>query len=257
MESNWDPEHYLRFKRERTQPSHDLVNRIEIVNPRSIIDIGCGPGNSTRVLWERWPDASVVGLDSSETMIDTATRDHPDRRWICADVNDLADDPQYDLVFSNATIQWIPDHEGLIRNLMGRVNTGGALAVQIPLFRDMPINQEIQALTEHPRWNEALSGIERRFTYERMETYYDIVAGAADRVTMWQTWYVHEMASHEMIVHMMSSTGLRPYLDALSEDRREEFLEDLLSNIRRVYPVQANGTVLYPFKRLFFIGYRT
>lgn len=255
MKSEWDPELYLRFRTERTQPSIDLVNRIEIQSPASILDVGCGPGNSTRVLWERWPDADIAGLDSSETMIESARREHPDRRWILADVRELSDE-RYDLIYSNATIQWIPDHAGLLTSLAGLVKSGGALAVQIPLFREMPINHVIRTVASKPRWHGRLDAVEKRFTYESMEHYYDVLAAALDRVVMWQTWYVHEMESHEMIIDMMKSTGLRPYLDALSAPEADDFVGLVIDGIRECYPQRSNGRVLYPFRRLFFIGYR-
>jgi trans-aconitate 2-methyltransferase len=111
---NWNPEQYLKFKNERTQPSIDLVSKIKIDHPKSIIDIGCGPGNSTQVLYQRWPEAEIIGLDSSEQMIKKAREDFPQQKWFLADASGFGSDRTYDLVFSNAALQWVHDHETLL-----------------------------------------------------------------------------------------------------------------------------------------------
>ncbi len=256
MDTTWNPDLYLKFQKERTQPSFDLVGRIELEEPESIIDIGCGPGTSTRVLWERWPGAAVTGLDSSPEMIEKARGEYPDRDWRHADVRDLAPEPKFDLVYSNATIQWIPDHETLVPQLFGLVDAGGALAVQIPLYREMPVSTIIASVAERDRWRERTEGCDARFTFHCMDIYYDILAGLTPKVSMWQTWYVHEMQSHELIVEMMSSTGMRQFLERLeSGEDKKAFADQVLDGVREAYPAQKNGVVLYPFKRLFFVAY--
>jgi trans-aconitate 2-methyltransferase len=257
MDTTWNPDLYLKFRKERTQPSVDLVARIELANPESIIDIGCGPGNSTRVLWERWPDSQVLGLDSSPPMIDKASAEYPGRRWKLGDARELPPDESFDLVFSNATIQWIPDHTRLIPHLVQLVRPGGALAVQIPLYREMPVYDVIATVSAAPRWKQQMEGCDERWTFHGMGHYYDLVAPMTRTVSMWQTWYAHEMESHQSIVQMMSSTGMRQFLDRLGgEDDKAAFSREVLAGLREAYPEQKNGRVLYPFKRLFWIAYK-
>jgi trans-aconitate 2-methyltransferase len=135
---NWNPDQYLKFANERTQPSIDLAARINVENPKSIIDIGCGPGNSTRVLRQRWPESRISGLDSSVEMIKKAKEDFPELEWITADASTFKFDKKYDIVFSNAALQWMPAHELLLRRLMEILNANGALAVQVPANKESP-----------------------------------------------------------------------------------------------------------------------
>lgn len=257
MPTTWNPDLYLKFQQERTQPSIDLVNRIEIEDPSTIIDIGCGPGNSTAVLSKRWPKGRVVGLDSSAEMIEKARSGFPDREWILGDVRDLTASERYDLVYSNAAIQWIPDHEGLVPTLLAIVKPGGALAVQVPMYDGMPIRRVIAEVAGQDRWREKTAGAGSLMFFHDSSFYYDLLATACDRISLWETAYLHEMESHEMIVEMLRSTGMRPYLERLDgETDREEFRSEVLAGVRKAYPVQANGRVLFAFRRLFFIAYR-
>ena len=257
MSTSWNTELYLRFRKERTQPAIDLAARIELESPRRIVDIGCGPGTSTRVLWERWPAAEVIGLDNSLDMIARARTEYPDRAWILGDPNDLDARPGFDLVYSNAAIQWIPHHERLIPHLQSLVTGAGALAVQIPLYEGMPVRRAISDIAASERWRERMAGVGSQMTFHTIDFYYDILSSRAARLSMWETAYIHEMPSHESIVEMISSTGLRPYLERLhSDEETGGFLADVLSAIRDAYREQRNGTVLFPFRRLFFVAYR-
>ncbi|MBN1687021.1 MAG: methyltransferase domain-containing protein [Spirochaetales bacterium] len=256
MSTQWNPDLYLRFQQERTQPSIDLVSRIELDAPRAVVDVGCGPGNSTQVLAKRWPASELTGVDSSEEMTAKARRDYPDRRWIHADVRDLPCEPRYDLVYSNATLQWIPDHETLIPHLFGMVRGPGALAVQIPLQEEMPVRQAIRAVAARARWMGLMAGISR-LVVGSAGFYYDLLSPVARSVVIWQTAYIHEMDSHASIVTMLESTALRPYLARIDgEPERHEFLQEVTEEVSTTYPVQTNGHVLFPFHRLFFIAYR-
>jgi trans-aconitate 2-methyltransferase len=256
MSTIWNPELYLKFQKERAQPSIDLVSRIDLDAPELIIDVGCGPGNSTHLLWERWPEAAVAGLDSSEQMVNKAKSDYPDREWRLADVRDLPVRPSFDLVFSNATIQWIPDHEELVPRLLSLVRPGGALAVQMPLYHQMPMYDVVRQAAGSDRWSDRMDGCEQRWSYHGMEYYYDLLAPHTRSLSLWQTWYAHEMQSHESIVEMMSSTGLRQYLEQLDgEEETQAFKNEVLKGTREAYPARATGRVLYPFKRVFWIAH--
>ncbi len=253
--SDWNPELYLQFKSERTQPSIDLISRIVQVEPKSIIDIGCGPGNSTQVLVTRWPKSQVTGLDASQAMIKKAKQDFPEQKWIVADALTYAPEIKYDLVFSNAVIQWIPKHDLLLTRLHNLLAVNGVLAIQIPLFWDMPLGKIINNTAQGDRWKEQTEGISSLFTIHNYSFYYDQLSALFNSVEIWETQYLHILDSHISILEMIRSTGLKPYLDKLYDNlEKAEFEEEVLENIKIAYPLQKDGKVLLPFKRLFFVG---
>jgi trans-aconitate 2-methyltransferase len=252
---DWNPDLYLKFRSERTQPAMDLISRVNHVKPGAIIDIGCGPGNSTQVLANRWPKAWITGLDRSAAMIRKARQDYPDQEWIVADALTYASDLPYDLVFSNAAIQWIPDHERLLRIFHGLLSPHGTLAVQLPLFWDMPLGKLLHGISRADRWRRKTEGVYELFTMHEASFYYDRLSALFPSVEIWETHYIHIMDGHLSILEMMRSTGLRPYLERLAgEAERQDFEMQVLEGIGKAYPVQADGKVLFPFNRLFFIG---
>jgi trans-aconitate 2-methyltransferase len=254
---DWNPTEYLRFEAERTRPSRDLAARIEVEAPEDIVDIGCGPGNSTRVLRERWPESSILGLDSSPAMIEKARKECPEGEWTVADAAAFDGRGAYDIVFSNAALQWMPAHEALVPKLFGALRPGGALAFQVPMFEAMPIHAAIRAVAESDRWRSRLGGLASGLTLRDIDFYYDILGPIASRVDAWRTQYAHVMPSCAAIVAFVRSTGLRPYLDALPGDReRDEFIRGLVAECERAYPVRSDGKTLFPFDRLFVVAYR-
>jgi trans-aconitate 2-methyltransferase len=258
QKADWNPESYLKFGNERTQPSIDLVHRIQIdYQPQTIIDIGCGPGNSGKILSDRWPQAKLRGIDSSPNMIEKAKNDFPRHEWILADAALYETDDTFDIVFSNAAIQWIPNHEALLKRLCALLSGRGVLALQLPLFRDMPLGSAIARIAQKEQWKSQTAHCSKLFTYHDYAFYYDQLARALASIELWETSYVHVMESHAAIIDWVRPTGLRPYLDSLRNDaERLEFERDLLHEIKALYPVQHDGKVLFPFKRLFVIGYK-
>jgi trans-aconitate 2-methyltransferase len=251
---DWNPDLYLKFNNERVRPSIDLVSRIDFQNPQSIIDIGCGPGNSTLVLVQRWPDARIVGADNSPAMIEKAKKDYHDQQWLLFDAgkDQLAD--KYDIIFSNATIQWIPKHDELIKNCYNALNNEGILAVQLPRFFDMPISKAINDVAELPKWKEVVKDVPGLFTIHSPSNYYDQLAKYFSKIDIWTTDYYHVMESHQAILEMMVTTGVKPYLERIKSEDHQEFKSLLLDRITIAYPSQQDGKVLYPFKRLFFVA---
>ena len=253
---DWNPELYLKYGGERTRPAEDLIARIHLKEPRTIIDIGCGPGNSTQALAARFPNAHLTGLDNSPTMIARARADFPQHEWIQADAGSFESERRFDVVFSNAAIQWISDHARLIERLAVLARPGGVLAVQTPMFSDMPIRMAIARTAAHPRWGQAMRDCNAVFTFHPHGFYYDRLSGLASAIDMWETSYVHVMPSLATLVEWMRSTGLRPYLDCLPEATdKQAFEEELLVQLAQDYQVRSDGKVLFPFKRLFFIAH--
>jgi trans-aconitate 2-methyltransferase len=255
--SDWNPEQYLRFANERTQPAVDLASRIRLDSPRAIVDIGCGPGNSAQVLHRRWPEADILGLDYSEAMIAKARLDYPAQRWMVGDAAKFDARDKYDLAFSNAALQWIPRHEDLLPRLFAGLRRGGALAVQVPMFKAMPINLAIEAIAGRPEWRRYAARCGELFTYRDPGFYYGALAPLAARVDLWATSYIHVLGSREALIDFCRSTALKPYLESLpGEEARERFEDELLAECGRRYPLQADGKLLFPFERLFFIAYK-
>lgn len=258
MSNDWNPALYLQFGSERTQPSIDLINRVKSITPKSIIDVGCGPGNSTQVLAERWPKAQITGIDSSSAMIEKAKHDYPNQDWIVADASIYEPKNKYDIVFSNAVIQWIPNHEDLLIKFHSILSDKGLVAIQIPLFWDMPLGKIINETSQDERWKKQTEGVFDLFTIHNYSFYYDHLAELFEKVDIWETHYLHVLDNHLSILQMIRSTGLKPYLARLESDSEKNCFEGkVLKKIESSYPQQKNGKVLLPFKRLFLIGYKS
>ena len=253
----WDPGEYMRFGDERTRPSVDLAARIAVESPARVIDLGCGPGNSTRVLKSRWREALVIGLDSSPDMVEAARADQPEGEWVLSGIEDWSADEPFDVVFSNAALQWIPDHGALVERLFANVASGGALAFQIPSATFAAVQTLIRGVAIDGPWASRMTGPLGELTMEAPGHYYDHLAPLARSVDIWETEYSHVMDSAPAIVEWIASTGLRPFLAALeTEDETQSFLAELHARVAQTYPVQRDGRVLFPFKRTFVVAYR-
>lgn len=256
--TDWNPTDYLKFDNERSRAAVDLAARIALDAPKRVIDLGCGPGNSTKVLRRRWPDARIIGLDHSETMIEAARRNFPHQEWICGDINALSWQQDFDVVFSNAALQWIPDHGPLIDQLYRHVAPAGALAFQIPSADGPRVRTLIDAIAKDGGWSGSMDGPLNALTMMPPSFYYDRLAHQADRLDLWETEYLHVLDGPEAVVDWISSTGLRPYLACLEPEREQpRFLEALQERVREAYPRQGDGKVLFPFKRTFVIAYQS
>ncbi len=254
----WNPALYLAFERERTQPAIDLAARVAIAEPRTVLDLGCGPGNSTAVLKARWPTAALAGLDNDPDMLAAAAKSDPGVRWIPADAATWRPDATYDVVFSNAMLQWLPDHAEAVQRFFGAVAPGGALAVQVPTHARSALHQNILELANEPQWRGHLGGVHGAIHGRDPAFYYDVLAPLAKRIELWETEYNHVLVGPEAIVTWIRGTGLRPFLHALpDDDARRRFEAELLARVAVAYPRRPDGKVLFPFRRLFFVAYRT
>jgi trans-aconitate 2-methyltransferase len=256
MES-WNPGEYMRFGDERTRPSLDLVARIAVDSPSRVIDLGCGPGNSTRVLKGRWPSAHVIGLDNSAEMIESARSEDPSGEWQLGSIGEWAPDAPFDVVFSNAALQWVPDHGPLIESLFRNVADGGALAFQIPSADFAAVRALMHGVALDGPWAPRMAGPLAELTTESPGFYYDHLAPLAASIDIWETEYFHVMDSASAIVDWIATTGLRPFLAALESEReKREFVEILQTRVAETYRPQIDGRVLFPFRRTFVIAYR-
>lgn len=251
--SDWSAEQYSKFENDRTLPSIDLANAIVKDNVRSILDIGCGIGNSSAAVKNRFPQAEVIGVDNSGDMLETARKNHPDIKFFNLDASTQLGsvNRRFDVVFSNACIQWLPDHPRLLADLMRLLNDGGVLAVQIPQQYKHPMHGVILSVAESEKWREKVG--EPRVFYNLKENgYFDILSEISSDFRIWETVYMHRMPSHRSIVEWYKGTSLRPFLAQLSDSDKADFERDVLCETKKVYPVQKNGEIIFRFPRLFF-----
>jgi trans-aconitate 2-methyltransferase len=253
---SWSAAQYVKFEEERTRPVRDLVARIPNGAVARAADIGCGPGNSTEVLRERYPEAEIVGVDSSPDMIEAARKRLPGITFTVAGI-EAWDGAGFDVILSNAVIQWIHGHETLLPALLAKLNPGGSLAVQIPDNLGEPNQRLMLEVASDGAWAGKLAdAANARTPLQGADWYFRLLRPHAARVDIWRTTYFHPLAGARAIVEWFKSTGLRPFLDPLAPDEREAYLARYEAAIARAYPAEADGTVLLPFPRLFFVATR-
>ncbi len=251
----WSAEQYLKFEDERTRPARDLLAQVPLGSARRIIDLGCGPGNSTELLVDRFAEADVEGVDQDADMLAAARRRLPLCRFVAADLAAWMPEAQVDLLFANAVFQWIPDHLTVLDRLMDGLVTGGVLAVQMPDNLGEPSHLLMEETARSAAFADAFAGRTiRRPQLPAPRAYFERLDGKAARIDLWHTAYQHRLAGPQAIVEWVKGTGLRPYLDALPEERRAEFLAAYLDRIANAYPPLADGTVLLRFPRLFLVA---
>jgi trans-aconitate 2-methyltransferase len=244
----WNPTTYLAFADERTRPAAELLARVPDEVPARVIDLGCGPGNSTALLRTRWVDARIEGLDSSADMLAQAKTSGIAADWIEADLATWRAAAPYDVIFSNATFQWLGDHETLLPRLMGYVKAGATFAFQVPHNMDAPSH----VLMRETAASFGLTNI-REVAVLEASAYYAILKPHAATVDIWETEYLHALKGDDAVYHWVSGTGLRPFVQALEGNRREAFIADYKRRLNDAYPPRADGVTLFPFKRLFAV----
>jgi trans-aconitate 2-methyltransferase len=251
----WNPLEYLKFAGYRLRPALDLLAPISLDSPRAVYDLGCGPGNITRLLGERWPGAAVTGVDSSSEMLVRASQEAPDVTLLLADIGQWSPPAPADLLFSNATMHWLDDHQRLLPRLVAQLAPGGVLAVQMPCNRDAPCHLLIDAAASDGPWRLRLSQVRPIFrSVESAEAYYRILAPLARRVDIWETEYLHVLEGDNPVLEWTKGTALRPYLDVLDEPDRGAFLATYAARVSAAYPKQPDGHTLLPFNRIFLIA---
>jgi len=253
--ADWSPSTYLRFEDERTRPARDLLAQVPLAAPAKIVDMGCGPGNSTELLVERFPQAQVTGLDNSPNMLAEARKRLPAAIFAMADAHTWVPDPGTDLVFANAIYQWVPDHLAQLPRVLEALAPGAVLAVQMPDNMAEPSHVLMRQTAAEGPWAEQLRDA-ARLPLPPARTYYDALRPVASRVEIWHTAYNHVLDGPEAIVEWVSATGLRPFIDPLTAEHREAFLARYLEHIAAAYPRTGDGKVLLRFPRLFIVAIR-
>ena len=253
--TTWDPNQYLRYADHRLRPALDLIERIPLAEPRAIYDLGCGAGNVTRLLAARWPAATVTGMDHSREMLDKASAEPSTIRWIEADLKDWRPDAPADLLFSNATLHWLPDHSALFLRLLGWLVPGGCLAVQMPRSWGLASHRLMrETLADLSLGSEDLRSSLEQEPVEDPGTYYELLAPRTSHLEIWETEYLQALEGPDPVLEWVKGTGLRPVLLGLSEADKREFIAEYARRLREAYPRSSDGRTLYPFRRLFVVA---
>jgi trans-aconitate 2-methyltransferase len=252
MVSTWDPYLYLRFTDQRLRPALDLMARVPLENARTVYDLGCGAGNVTQLLHERWPRARVIGVDASPEMLEKAKM-ISGVDWQQADLATWRADSPADVVYSNAAFHWVDRHEVLFPHLLAQVAPGGLLAVQMPRQHLQPSHQILFEMVREERWR-FLAGAIRENPVHDAAFYYDQLAAEAAMLDIWETEYLHVLEGEDPVLNWFAGSILRPVLDRLDTQNKAAFLDAYGARLRHAYPRRADGKTLLPFLRLFLVA---
>jgi trans-aconitate 2-methyltransferase len=251
---SWHPERYLAFDDHRTRPAADLLARVPLLAPERVVDLGCGPGNSTALLAERWPGAAVIGVDSAATMLEKARASSIRADWLEADIADWTPEAPVDLLFSNAALHWLPDHQALLPRLLWQLRPGGVLAIQMPRNFQAASHVTLHQLAAQEPWAARLEGALQADPVASPAWYHDLLAPHAAALDIWQTEYLQVLDGEDPVLRWTESTALRPVLQVLDEEEAAAFKNAYGARLREAYPRRPDGTTLYPFLRLFIVA---
>jgi trans-aconitate 2-methyltransferase len=254
---DWNPALYRRYEDERTRPAQELLARVPLRRALRVVDLGCGPGNSTELLVQRFPGAEVLGTDNSEAMLVSARERLPQARFERSDIAAWQPELSPDLIYANASLQWVPDHEALIPRLFAALAPGGVLAIQMPDNREEPTHRLMREVAAQAPWAQAVGDADKlRTLLLPIGGYYDLLAADAAQVDAWRTAYQHPMASAAAIVEWVRGTGLKPFVDRLPPQLQASYLAEYERRVDAAYPPRADGKRLLAFPRMFIVAQR-
>lgn len=249
----WNPDVYLEFADQRGRPYFDLLSRVRADSPRRVVDLGCGPGNLTVSLAQRWPGAVVEAWDSSPEMVDAARERGLDAH--VGDVRDWTPRPDTDVLLTNATLHWVPEHPQLLVRWAGQLAAGSWIAMQVPGNFDAPSHRVVRSLAESSRWAEALRGIVfRDDQVDSPSAYAGLLADAGCALDVWETTYIHVLTGENPVLDWITGTALRPVRSRLTDSEWAQFRSDLIPLLDAAYPRRADGTTFFPFRRIFVVA---
>ena len=253
--ADWNPALYTRYEDERTRPAAELLARVPLAQAAEVVDLGCGPGNSTALLAQRFPQARITGVDSSAAMLASAGERLPGLVFEQADIATWSPRVAPNLLYANAALQWVPDHARLLPRLFELLAPGGVLAVQMPDNWQESTHRLMREVAREAPWAEPIGDAERlRTPLLTIGGYYDLLAQQAASVDVWHTVYQHPMASAAGIVEWLRSTGLKPFVDRLSPPLQASFLAAYEARVDAAYPPRTDGQRLLAFPRMFIVA---
>jgi trans-aconitate 2-methyltransferase len=253
---DWNPEQYLKFADHRLRPAIDLLNRVDVTAPGLVYDLGCGAGNVTRVLRARWPEARIVGIDSSPEMLERAKKAVPDVEWVLRDVGSWSTNEPGDVIYSNAALHWLDGHQTLFPRLLGMVRPGGTLAVQMPRNHGAATHTGMFATARSGPWAAKLAGALREAPVRPPDFYWGLLSGPGVALDVWETEYLQVLQGEAPVVQWMMGTALKPLLEPLTDAEREAFVAEYTRRMAQAYPPRTDGATLLPFRRLFLVAKR-
>lgn len=257
--SDWSAVQYLKFANERTRPVRDLLAQVPLESPKRIVDLGCGPGNSTAVLQARYPRSHLSGIDSSPDMIRQAKGTLPGVEFGLEDLSSYMPHEKVDLFFSNAVFHWLPyaNRVNVIARLIRTQPSGGVFAFQVPDNALQPSHEAMALTAAEGSWAATLSRHKPAWDpFQSVQEIYDQLKPLCSTIDLWHTHYHHVLANHEAVVEWVKGTGLRPFIDPLSADEKAGFLEAYLRRLKAVYPTSQDGKVILRYPRLFMVAVR-
>ena len=251
---SWNPDLYLAFGDHRLRPALDLIARIPLAAPKRVVDLGCGPGNVTKLLAERWPQARVSGIDNAPAMLERARKDYPRLDWRQADIASWRAEEPVDLLFTNAALQWLDHHEALYQHLFAQVSPGGVFAVQVPRNDSSPSHVAIRDTVAEGPWCERLAPLVRSERVHPPAFYHRLLTPYAKGLDIWDIDYLQVLSGEDPVVEWTKATALRPFLAALEEPELSAFEAQYRERVRLAYPPEPDGRTLFPFRRLFLVA---
>lgn len=250
----WNPSQYLQFSGERLRPALDLMAMVSLEHPSRIVDLGCGPGNVTAILAERYPHAHIQGVDTSTEMLARAA-EIKGIDWQQGDAARWVPDNPVSLIYSNAALHWLADHESLLPRLLGLLEPGGQLAVQMPRNHLAPTHTAITETVQAGPWAQKLSPLVQPSNVQDPAFYYDLLAPLSKHLNLWETEYLHILEGENPVLEWTKGTALKRFLDALDDPQeKDEFMSAYGSRVADAYPRRSDGKTLMPFRRLFMIA---
>jgi trans-aconitate 2-methyltransferase len=249
----WNPQQYLKFAQPRLRPALDLVARIGATRPKVIYDLGCGAGNITRLLAERWPQARIVGVDDSAAMLAQAAQSSSTIEWVLENLATWQPEAPADVIFSNAALHWLPQHRALFPTLAAMLASGGTLAVQMPRNFLAPSHTAIHDTVRAGPWCSRLEALLVPPPVAEPQLYYSVLQEHAAALDIWETEYLHVLTGKDAVKEWTKGTWLKQFLDRLEEPERSAFEADYAQRVAAAYPPLANGETLFPFRRLFIL----
>jgi trans-aconitate 2-methyltransferase len=252
--STWDPAQYLKFSNERVRPAFDLLAQVPLRTAAHVVDLGCGTGNMTVFLRQRFPAAEVLGVDGAESMLAKARAAAPDCRFEQGDFNTWTPAVAPDLIFSNAALHWVTNHDTLFPRLLSLLAPGGVLAVQMPSMHDAPLRALQNEVARQGPWSRWLDDAGYARALLPVEQYYDVIRPHVASLDIWQTTYLHVLTGEDAVTEWAAGSSLRPFLDKLPTDQAIAFRAAYSEALRPHYSPRPDGTTLLPFKRFFFVA---
>lgn len=252
----WDPAIYLKYQGERTRPAADLLAHIPNEAPEHVVDLGCGPGNSTALLAARWPEAALLGVDSDSAMLARSRTSGLKATWQEADIATWVPETPPDVIYSNAALHWLDHHETLLPRLMNLLGDNGTLAIQMPRNHAAPSHTLLAEVAHAGPWAKVLAPVLREAPVADPETCFRWLAPHAHRIEIWETTYLMRLSGADPVLSWVRGTVLRPVLEALSERHEAAFEAAYAERLRTAYPREPDGSTLFPFKRLFITARR-